>query len=238
MYKEVNEMEPILIVEDDKDIQKLLSTCFEQEALPYSITSSGLEAVEKVKKSSPSLILLDIMLPDSDGIEICQQLRMLTSCPIIFLSCKNKDTDKVLGLSIGADDYVEKPFNISVLMARVRAHLRRNRILQKFQKQQTKQHIQFDNICINLHAREVYRDGKSIPLTAKEFDLLAFLAQHPNRVFSAEQLLDHVWGMNTLSEKRTVVVHISSLRKNIEENALQPRYILTVRGVGYKFAAF
>lgn len=230
-------MKPVLIVEDDKDIQRLLSTCFEQEALPYSITSSGLEAVEFVKKTSPSLILLDIMLPDSDGMEICQQMRMLTSSPIMFLSCKNKDTDKILGFSLGADDYVEKPFNIGVLMARVRAHLRRGRLLQKHQQQHEEHQIRFDNICINTHSREVLRDKKVISLTAKEFDLLCFFARHPNRVFTPEQLLDSVWGMDTLSEKRTVVVHISSLRRSIEENALQPRYIITVRGVGYKFAA-
>ncbi|ERI07629.1 response regulator transcription factor [Aneurinibacillus aneurinilyticus] len=230
-------MKPVLIVEDDKDIQRLLSTCFEQEALPYSITSSGLEAVELVKKTSPSLILLDIMLPDSDGMEICQQIRMLTSSPIMFLSCKNKDTDKILGFSLGADDYVEKPFNIGVLMARVRAHLRRSRLLQQQQQQHEDHQIRFDNICINVHSREVFRDKRVISLTAKEFDLLCFFVRHPNRVFTSEQLLDSVWGTDTLSEKRTVVVHISSLRRSIEENALQPRYIVTVRGVGYKFAA-
>jgi DNA-binding response OmpR family regulator len=169
--------------------------------------------------------------------EICQQLRMLTSCPIIFVSCKNKDNDKILGLSVGGDDYIEKPFNIGVLMARVRAHLRRNRILQKQKESQNEHYLHFDNFRINMYSREVFRDNEKIQLTAKEFDLLAFLVQNPNRVFSPEQLLDRIWGMDTLSEKRTVVVHISSLRKSIEENALNPRYIITVRGVGYKFAA-
>jgi DNA-binding response OmpR family regulator len=230
-------MDPVLIIEDDRDIQKLLSVCFEQEALPYSIISLGHEAIKYVQKNPPSLILLDIMLPDSDGMEVCQQLRMLTSAPIIFMSCKNKDADKILGLSVGGDDYIEKPFNVGVLMARVRAHLRRNRILQKHKERQDEHCLQFDNFRIDMYSREVFRDNEKIHLTAKEFDLLAFLVQNPNRVFPPEQLLDKIWGIDTLSEKRTVVVHISSLRKNIEENALQPRYIITVRGVGYKFVA-
>lgn len=232
-------MEEILIVEDDKDIQNLLSVCFEQEALPYRITSTGMEAIEQVKKSSPALILLDVMLPDIDGMKVCEQLRLLTSSPIIFVSCKNGDNDKILGLSIGADDYIEKPFNVNVLLARVRAHLRRNRILNLKQKQATKQdhNICFDHIVINTNSREVFRDGKKTHLTAKEFDLLYFLAKNPNQVFSPEQLLDKIWGIDALSDKRTVIVHLSSLRKKIEEDPLNPRYIVTVRGVGYKFVA-
>ncbi|WP_019120297.1 response regulator transcription factor [Brevibacillus massiliensis] len=227
-------MDEILIVEDDKDIQKLLSLCFEQEALPYSVASTGKEAIEQVKKRAPSLILLDMMLPDIDGILVCQQLRMLTTSPILFVTCKNGDNDKILGLSIGADDYIEKPFNISVLLARVRAHLRRNRMLKKQQAKQD-QSIHFDHMIINASAREVLRDGKKIHLTAKEFDLLHFLTQHPNQVFSPEQLLDKIWGIDSFGEKRTVIVHMSSLRKKIEEDPLNPRYIVTVRGVGYKF---
>lgn len=227
-------MEEILIVEDDVDIQKLFSICFEQEAIPYTITSSGLEAIEKVKKKNPSLILLDIMLPDMDGMEVCEQLRLITTTPIIFVSCKNSNSDKILGLSLGADDYIEKPFNIGVLMARVRAHLRRNRLLEK--KNASNKVIAWDNFSLNINAREIYREDEIIHLTAKEFDLLYFLLRHPNQVFSTEHLLDKVWGIDSPSEKRTVVVHISSLRKKIEENPINPKHIITVRGVGYKFA--
>ncbi|MCY9693215.1 response regulator transcription factor [Paenibacillus alginolyticus] len=229
-------MEEILIVEDDKDIQKLLSICLEQEGLPFSIVSSGLDAIERVKKKVPNLILLDIMLPDMNGMEVCEQIRFLTSAPIVFLSCNNKDSDKILGLSLGGDDYIEKPFSTSVLMARIRAHLRRNRVIQK-QKTNTRQ-ICFDNIVIDTSSRELFRNGEVIELTNKEFDLISFFSQHPNQVFSPEQLLDKIWSIDSFSEKRTVIVHISSLRKKVEEDPLNPKYIVTLRGAGYKFAGY
>lgn len=226
-------MNEILIVEDDKDIQNLLSLCFEREALPYSISPCGEEALEKVKKNPPGLILLDIMLPDMDGFELCKRIRLHTSNPIVFLSCKNSDNDKILGLSIGADDYIEKPFNIGVLIARVRAHLRRNRLIEN--KEKNNRSIVFDQIKVDRKAREVFRDGQQIHLTSKEFDLLLLFLEHPSQVLTTEQILEKIWGYDTLSEKRTVVVHISSLRKKIEDNPLDPRRIVTVRGAGYKF---
>lgn len=230
-------MEEILIVEDDSEIQKLLSTCLDIEALPHVIASTGKEALEHVKKNQPALVLLDIMLPDVDGIQLCKQLRLLTSAPILFVSCKSGDDDKILGLSIGADDYIEKPFNVNVLLARVLAHLRRNRILKQTQPKLQDQIFCFDQITVDKGSREVFCDGNRVHLTAKEFDLLAFFTKHPNQVFSPEQLLDKIWGIDSLSEKRTVIVHLSSLRKKLEEDPLNPRYIVTVRGVGYKFVA-
>lgn len=226
-------MENILVIEDDKDIQNLLTICFEREAMPYSIASCGEAALEIVKKQAPSLILLDIMLPDIDGFELCKLIRRHTSNPILFLSCKNRDNDKILGLSIGADDYIEKPFNIEVLIARIHAHLRRNRLLET--KERVQRYIEFDNLKIDTQGRELFRDQEQIHLTSKEFELLLYLLKHPSHVFTAEQLLEKIWGYDTLSEKRTVVVHISSLRKKIEEDPLNPRHIITVRGVGYKF---
>ncbi|MED4204955.1 response regulator transcription factor [Neobacillus mesonae] len=226
-------MEEILIIEDDPDIQNLLTFCFEREAMPFSIASYGGEALEMVKKHTPSLILLDVMLPDMDGFELCKMIRMHTNNPILFLSCKNTDNDKILGLSIGADDYIEKPFNIEVLIARIRAHLRRNRLLKK--KEQINRYLDFGNLRINIQARELFRNNEKIHLTSKEFELLLFLMKQPDQVFTAEQMLEKIWGFDTLSEKRTVVVHISSLRKKIEEDPLNPRHIITVRGVGYKF---
>lgn len=226
-------MEDILIVEDDKDIQNLLTLCFEREAMPFSIASSGGDALEFVKKQAPSLILLDIMLPDINGFELCKMIRMHTSNPILFLSCKNSDNDKILGLSIGADDYIEKPFNIEVLIARIRAHLRRNRLLER--KERVHRYLEFDNLKVDIQARELFRDHEQIHLTSKEFELLLYLLKHPAQVFTAEQLLEKIWGYDTLSETRTVVVHISSLRKKIEEDPLNPKHIITVRGVGYKF---
>lgn len=226
-------MEDILIVEDDRDIQNLLTLCFEREALPYSISSCAEEALEIVKKQTPGLILLDVMLPDMDGFELCKKLRLQTSNPILFLSCKNSDNDKILGLSIGADDYIEKPFNIDVLIARIRAHLRRNRLL--LNKERSNRYIVFNQIKVDRKAREVFRDGQQIHLTSKEFDVLLYFLDHPSQVLTTEQILEKIWGFDTLSEKRTVVVHISSLRKKIEEDPLDPRHILTVRGAGYKF---
>lgn len=227
-------MEEILIIEDDKDIQRLLSICLEQEGMRYTLASYGLDAIEKVNKKSPDLILLDINLPDMNGMEVCERLRLLTSAPILFLSCNNKDLDKILAFSLGGDDYIEKPFSTGVLMARIRSHLRRNRII-KNQKVQTR-HLHFDNITIDTSSREIFRDGQAIELTTKEFDLISFFVQHPNQVFSPEQLLDKIWSIDSFSEKRTVIVHISNLRKKIEEDPLNPKCILTVRGVGYKFA--
>ncbi|HHY21575.1 MAG TPA: response regulator transcription factor [Bacilli bacterium] len=226
-------MEEILIIEDDQDIQKLLSICFEQEAMKYSITSSGLDAIEIVRKKSPSLILLDIMLPDIDGMEVCERIRLISTVPIIFVSCKNSNSDKILGLSLGGDDYIEKPFNIGVLMAKIRAHLRRNRLIER--KNVLSKKIVWDNFSLDTNAREIYRENELIHVTTKEFDLLHFFLCHPNQVFSTEHLLDKIWGIDSLSEKRTVVVHISSLRKKIEEDPLNPKRIVTVRGVGYKF---
>jgi len=230
----VNFIEEILIIEDDLDIQRLFSICLEQEGIPFSIASTGQDGIERVKKKAPDLILLDIMLPDMNGMEVCEQIRFLTSAPIIFVSCINKDSDKVLAFSLGGDDYIEKPFSTSVLLARIRAHLRRNRIIRK-QKTNSRQ-IFFDNIIIDTTSRELFQNGEVIELTTKEFDLITFFAQHPNQVFSPEQLLDKIWSIDSFSEKRTVIVHISNLRKKIEEDPLNPKYIVTVRGVGYKFA--
>jgi DNA-binding response OmpR family regulator len=229
-------MGEILIVEDDKDIQKLLSICLDQEGLSFLIASTGSDAIEIVKKKAPDLILLDIMLPDISGMEVCEQIRFLTSSPILFVSCNHNDSDKVLALSLGGDDYIEKPFNTSVLMARIRAHLRRNRIIQK--QKTTDRQICFDNITIDTFSRVLTRDSEVIELTTKEFDLITFFAQQQNQVFSPEQLLNQIWGIDSFSEKRTVIVHISNLRKKLEEDPLHPKYIVTVRGVGYKFAGY
>ncbi|MFD2444605.1 response regulator transcription factor [Bacillus sp. CGMCC 1.16607] len=236
-------MEEILIVEDEIDIQKLLSLCFEQEGLKYNMVSTGEEALDYLESDKePSLILLDVMLPGKDGFNICEEIRKITCTPIILMSCKNGDHDKVYGFSVGADDYIEKPFRLNVLIARVRAHLRRNRILSKYIEipptpisTTSTNKVIFDNIEIDLQAREVLQNGKEIHLTSKEYDLLIFLYTNKNQVFPAEDLLYHLCGEDTNSEIRTVIVHISSLRKKLEENSLNPKYIVTVRGVGYKF---
>lgn len=232
-------VDSILIIEDDIGIQKVLAQCFEQEGLSYDIASNGKEALQYIRNNKPALVLLDIMLPDMNGFDICEEIRKVTLIPIIFLSCMNSDQDKVLGLSLGGDDYIEKPFRINVLLARVRAHLRRNRIIHQVKNDVNKSCsanlIEIDDISIDLNAREVKRKNKDIHLTLKEFDLLVYLYNNRNQVFSTDHLFETIWGYYTPSEIRTVIVHISSLRKKLEENPLQPKYIITVRGAGYKF---
>ncbi|WP_083566556.1 response regulator transcription factor [Domibacillus mangrovi] len=226
-------MDEILIVEDDVDIQKIISMNLSLEGFGYTIAGTGMEAIKKVRENEPDLILLDIELPDMNGIDLCQQLRELTAVPILYVTCNNEDREKILAFAMGGDDYIEKPFNSRVLIARIKAHLRRNTI--NHNQNAFKKRISFDDIVIDLSAREVTRNGKIIELTAKEFELLTFFVQHPNQVFSAEQLLDQIWGYDSFSEKSTIIVHISNLRKKIEEYPVNPSYIITMRGVGYKF---
>lgn len=226
-------MNEILIVEDDADIQKIISMNLSLEGFVYSIAGTGMEAIKKVRENKPDLILLDIELPDINGIDLCQQLREMTAAPILYVTCNNEDREKILAFAMGGDDYIEKPFNSRVLIARIKAHLRRNSI--NHNQNAFKKRICFDDFVIDLSAREVTRKGKVIDLTAKEFELLAFFAQHPNQVFSAEQLLDQIWGYDSFSEKSTIIVHISNLRKKIEDYPINPSYIVTMRGVGYKF---
>ncbi len=226
-------MDEILIVEDDADIQKILSMNLSLEGFAYTIASTGMDAIKKVREKTPDLILLDIQLPDMNGIDLCQQLREMTAVPILYVTCNNEDKEKILAFAMGGDDYIEKPFNSRVLIARIKAHLRRNSI--NHNQNTLKKQITFDDIVIDLSAREVKRNGQVIELTAKEFELLTFFAQHPNQVFSAEQLLNQIWGYDSFSEKSTIIVHISNLRKKIEDYPVNPSYIITMRGVGYKF---
>ncbi|MBA9027142.1 MULTISPECIES: response regulator transcription factor [Bacillaceae] len=226
-------MDEILIVEDDADIQKILSMNLSLEGFAYTIASTGMDAIKKVREKTPDLILLDIQLPDMNGIDLCQQLREMTAVPILYVTCNNEDKEKILAFACGGDDYIEKPFNSRVLIARIKAHLRRNSI--NHNQSTLKKQITFDDIVIDLTAREVKRNGQVIELTAKEFELLTFFAKHPNQVFSAEQLLNQIWGYDSFSEKSTIIVHISNLRKKIEDYPVNPSYIITMRGVGYKF---
>lgn len=226
-------LDEILIVEDDADIQKILSMNLSLEGFSYTIASTGMDAINIVREKTPDLILLDIQLPDMNGIDLCQQLREITAVPILYVTCNNEDKEKILAFAMGGDDYIEKPFNSRVLIARIKAHLRRKSI--HYNQNTPKKQITFDNIVIDLSAREVKRNGQLIELTAKEFELLTFFAKNANQVFSAEQLLNQIWGYDSFSEKSTIIVHISNLRKKIEEYPINPSYIITMRGVGYKF---
>lgn len=226
--------EKILVVDDESDIRDIIVRYLTKEFYTVMVADNGQLALELIETKNPDLVILDIVLPDTDGFSICPQIRGLTSCPILFLSCKDDEVDKILGLSLGGDDYITKPFSPRELVARIKSHLRRNQIISSNSSYSNL--IEFDNLVIDLDGYQVKIDEQSIPLPAKEFKILSILAQSPNRIFSSDQLYDLVWNENSIGDTRTVLVHISNLRKKIERDPSNPKYIVTVRGVGYKFS--
>ena len=224
----------ILVVDDEVEIANLIEKYLLRDGYNVRVMYNGNTALETAQEYEPHLIILDILLPDADGIDICIKLRQLTTAPLLFLSCKDEETEKVLGLSVGADDYVTKPFSPSELMARVKANLRRAQIGSQPRSDEV---LRFDRLVIDPISHTVSVDDVAVELTAKEFDLLLFLAQHPNQVFSTEHLFHRLWGENSLGDTRTVLVHISNLRKKIQLAPDYPEYISTVRGIGYRFRA-
>lgn len=225
----------ILIVEDEPDIRKLVQYNLAQERFRVTEAEDGEQALKIVQRDKPHLVVLDLMLPGLSGIELCRILRDRTdtaNLPILMLTAKAGETDRVLGLEMGADDYLTKPFSPRELVARVRAILRRAEAAR-----QSEMPPAYDRggLKIDFTTYEVIVRGKSVKLTLKEFELLRFLVQNPNRVLSRDQLLDRVWGGETYVTPRTVDVHIRRLRKAIEKDDSHPRWILTLRGVGYKF---
>lgn len=225
--------EKVLIVDDELEICEMLSLYLEGERYQIIIAENGRQALMRAREQKPDIIILDIFLPDMDGIEVCQELRNFTSVPILFLSCKSEDVDKIVGLRVGGDDYITKPFSPGELTARVKAHLRRNRLLDAISKHT--QVLRFPGLEIDIGSHEIRKNEAKIPLSAIEFQLLTILAKNPNRVFNPDHLYELVWGNEELCDPRTVAVHISNLRKKIESDPTRPSYILTVRGVGYKF---
>lgn len=227
--------EKILIVDDEDEIVNLVAKYLSREGYRVFCTFNGREALHLAYQEIPDLIILDIMLPDIDGIELCRQLRKEGMViPILLISAKTDESDKVLGLGIGADDYITKPFSPNELVARVKAHLRRVRLLHTESKSKERR-LTFTTMEIDLLSREVKVEGALVPLTAKEFELLCFLANHPYQVFSREQLFEKIWGFDAAGDDRTVMVHIRHLREKIEKDPNRPRYIKTVWGIGYKF---
>ena len=193
--------------------------------------STGLDAIELTKSEQPDLIVLDVMMPKMDGLTACSHIREFSNVPIILLTAKNEDMDKLIGFDHGADDYLTKPFNILELKARIRALLRRASLQQK----ESAQTLQIGSITLDLDGRNAYKGGVLADLTAKEFDVIEFLMRNPNRVYSREALLDTIWTMEYRSDIRTVDVHIRRLREKLEENPAEPQYIMTKWGVGYYF---
>lgn len=219
----------ILVVDDDYNICELIRLYLEKEGYKVEIANSGNVAVDKVKAVSPSLILLDIMLPGMDGFEVCREVRKTSDVPIIMLTAKDDTFDKVLGLELGADDYISKPFDTREIVARIKAVLRRYE-----HKTLDVQEVEYDKLKINFTNYELILDGNRIDVPPKELELLYFLASNPNNVFTREQLLDKIWGYDFFGDSRTVDVHIKRLREKIEK--FESGWSLkTVWGVGYKF---
>lgn len=224
-----------MVVEDDLEIREMIRIYLSQEGFQVIETSDGQQALTVLLEENPDLVLLDILLPGFDGIEICEQIRKLSTVPIIFLSSKAEEIDKIIGLTIGADDYLAKPFSPRELVARIRTLLRRQSFLHISAIKPQEQLLNFSDLKINLLNYTVTLKQKPIELSSKEFGLLSYLAKHPGQVFTAEQLYEAIWSESTIGETRTVLVHISNLRKKIEVDPSDPQYILTVRGIGYKF---
>lgn len=226
----------ILVVDDESDITELITLYMERDGFVVHSTDNGEDAIMLARELQPDLILLDISLKSIDGFEVCKQIRTISNVPILFISCKSDDTDIIHGLAVGGDDYMTKPFSPSQLVARVKAHLRRQSATrQNLVVREHDEVLAFDGLVIDLPARTVHVRDKEVFLSAKEFELLVRLAKSPNRAFALDDLYTIVWGHDSMGDTRTLMVHISNLRKKIEPDPANPIYIITVRGVGYKF---
>lgn len=222
----------ILVVDDENHIRELVRLYLEKEGFTVSMAVDGEEAVRKVKLLNPQLVILDIMLPKLDGWDVCREIRKFSTIPIIMLTAKGEEFDKVLGLELGADDYLTKPFSPRELIARVKAILRR---MAQDDSAENEDSISLPGLIINLASREVLAGGREVALTPKEFDLLWYLAKHTGKVFTREQLLTAVWGYDYYGDLRTVDTHIKRLREKVEREEHISYHIKTIWGVGYKF---
>ena len=223
----------ILVVDDEALLVKGIRFNLQNEGYEVITGSNGLEAVQLVREQQPDLVVLDVMMPEMDGLTACSKIREFSNIPIIMLTAKTDDMDKLIGFDHGVDDYLTKPFNILELKARIRALLRRSRAA--VPQEQPSNTLTIGSITLDLDARNAYRSGVLADLTAKEFDVIEFLMRNPNRVYSREALLDTIWAYEYRSDIRTVDVHIRRLREKLEENSAEPQYIMTKWGVGYYF---
>ena len=223
----------VLVVEDEPTVRETLAEALTEEGLAVSTAADGVAGLERFRAEKPDLVLLDLMLPRMSGIEVCRIIRAESSVPILMLTARDRELDKVLGLELGADDYVTKPFSLRELQARIRALLRRTD--QQAAPGQAARTIDLGRVRVDLAGHQILRDSEPLPVKPKAFELLSFLIRNAGQVFSREQLLERVWGYDYAGETRTVDVHVHWLRKRIEEDAANPRYLQTVRGVGYVF---
>jgi DNA-binding response OmpR family regulator len=232
--------EKILIVEDEVTLQETLAYNLKRQGYDVEVAGDGAAALDVARRIQPDLILLDIMLPGMDGFEVCRVIRQEMSTPVLMLTARDDEIDRVVGLEVGADDYLTKPFSMRELLARVKALLRRVRIMrEEFGSSQTTEAatglLTFGELVIDVNRREVRKDNSPIPLKPKEYELLLFLAQHRGQVMSREFILERVWGWDYIGDSRTVDVHVRWLREKIEADPATPQRIITVRGAGYRF---
>lgn len=226
-------MDKILIIEDEQAIAELEKDYLELSGFEVDIEGDGTKGLEKALAGGYNLIVLDLMLPGTDGFEICSSIRKKKNIPILMVSAKKDDIDKIRGLGLGADDYMTKPFSPSELVARVKAHLSRYERLLGDVRENTV--VEIRGIKIDKTARRVYVRGEEKAFTTKEFDLLTFLAEHPNHVYTKDELFREIWEMDSIGDIATVTVHIKKIREKIEVNTAKPQYIETIWGVGYRF---
>ena len=225
----------ILIADDDKEIRNLLKIYLERELYMVDTAINGEEALHLFNQNNYNLVILDLMMPKIDGIEVCKKLRDKTNVPILMLTAKDHEVDKILGLSIGADDYITKPFSIHEVIARVKALMRRFLVLGSNNTAQEKTTLSFKGLTINLNTYTVHTNKEEISLTGKELELLKFFTSNPGQVFTKTQLFRNVWDDNYIEDDNTVMVRIRKLRKKIEIDPSNPKFIQTIWGIGYKF---
>lgn len=234
-----NQSEPresILVVDDEDEIVQFVQDALEDEGYTVRAAFDGAQALDMARSQRPDLVILDIMLPRRDGFAVCQELRVDLDIPILFLSARQSDADKIQGFSVGADDYVMKPFSIKELIARVEAHLRRQRRGQQRAVQAREvMRLNYGGLTIDLGAYEVRYAGEVLPLTRKEFEIIQLLVLHPRQVFSREVIYDRIWGMDSLGNTETVTEHIKRIRRKLAQVDSRTEYIGTVWGVGYKW---
>ncbi len=223
----------IMVVDDELELAELIKDYLEEERYSVMICTNGKEAVEMFRAHQPNLVVLDIMLPGLDGMEVCRTIRSESNVPIIMLSAKKADVDKIVSLGLGADDYIVKPFSPGEVVARVKAQLRRYHMISSAGTQSDL--LRFDKMEIDLKGYTVAKNGKPIECSAKEFEVLRLFALHPGQVLTREQIFENVWGFNHIGDLNTVTVHIKKVREKIEINPSNPQYIKTVWGVGYRF---
>ena len=226
-------MAKILVVDDEKAIVDILKFNLEREGFDVVTAGDGEQGIDKFREEQPDLILLDIMMPKVDGLQACKTIRNESNVPIIMITARAEEVDKVLGLEFGADDYVTKPFGVRELIARVKSNLRRTTMdLDQNKKTQV---YNFNNMSINIDKYEVSKEGRVIDLTVREYELLKFLAIQKDQIFTREQLLEKVWGYEYYGDVRTVDVTVRRLREKVEDDAAKPKFVLTKRGIGYYF---